>query len=157
MRDELTKDSTQEERSIYKAEVAAEAEAEGRNRGFDKMRVAIEGMVAEAFFNPKGMVLMDPDDPTVDIEALYQARGRQMRDLKMMNINCPLCKKTMAYELFINHTLPCMKKWYKLTDPTLRTFAGPQRSDLIIPAVQSTSIIGVPASADADAPVEETP
>lgn len=147
MRAELTKESTQEERRLYKAEVAAEAEAEGRNRGYDKLRVAIEGMVAEAFFNPKGMILMDPEDPTVDIEALYQARGRQMTDLKMMNINCPLCHKTLAYELFINHTGYCMIKRFKLTDPTLRNFAGPQ----------SSNIIGVPADAGAEASVKEVP
>ncbi len=145
MRSELTAQSTDEERRLWKRQAALEAEEEGRNRGHEKRHVDIEGMIAEAFFHPSRLVLMDPEDPTVDVNELYQGRKRQMIDPKLMSFNCPLCHKTMAYELFVAHAEPCMVKWYKTLDPTLRTFAGPQ----------SSNIIGVSATADADAPVEE--
>ena len=116
------------------------------NGRYTKRLVDIEGAIARAFFNPKAMVLMDPDDPTVDVNELYQRRGQEMTDLKLMNFNCPMCYKTMAYELFVPHVEYCFTKWYKLTDPSKRNFSGPQ---------QSTSIIGAVASADSAGEVKE--
>ena len=125
-------------------------ELEYINSKFPTRRAQIEGVIAQAFLNPKGMVLMDPEDPKVDVNALYQARGGQMLDPKVMNFNCPLCKRTMAYELFVQHVEPCMKKWYKLTDPTLRNFAGPQDARIIGATAEASSEGEVPDASKGD-------
>jgi len=144
---EITPTSTLEERKAYKEWVARTAEENGANHGHERREVQLRGAIAKAFMRPDLMVLMDPEDPKVDVNELYQRRGRQMLDPALMNFGCPLCKREMAYELFVQHAEPCMRKWYKTLDPTRRRFAGPQEP-------KSTTIIGAVASADSVAKVQ---
>lgn len=133
-----------------------------------KRNVRIEGVMAKAFFGKKNMFLMDPDNPTVDADALLRARHGAMLDPRHSNWNCPLCNRTMAFELFCAHAEPCARKWFKTLDPTLRKYSGPQDTEYTMPErdpipdseedpaekqypEKSTNIIGVVATATAEA------
>lgn len=112
---------------------------------YPKRDVEVEGALANAFFRADKMTLLDPDDPTVDANELYRSRGNKMLDARNVNWNCPLCHKTMAFELFAAHARPCAKQWFKTVDATKRRFTGAD-----IPQ-QSTAIGGVAAAADSGA------
>ena len=87
---------------------------------------------ASAFFtaNARGeMAVFDPDRPHVGPNELYAEMGGTT-DPRLMNHNCPFCRRTMAWDLFVAHMKRskegpgCFERWYKTVDPTFRRFTG---------------------------------
>lgn len=57
------------------------------------------------------MFLMDPGLPKEDPNDMLKRMGGNMTDPHRMNHNCPICNKTMNWELFCNHAEACYRKW----------------------------------------------
>lgn len=94
-----------------------------------KKNAIIRAESAVAFRGPaydaRNVFLFDPDQPHKDAEQIYREMGGQMLDPYAVNHNCPMCDRTMAWDLFRAHLMPCYRA-NRLTriDITKRKFAG---------------------------------
>lgn len=69
--------------------------------------------------------LMDPERPKADPNELLNLRRGEMVDPRRINHNCPICNRTMAWDLFKAHAEPCYRKWRKVKlDITRKVFRG---------------------------------
>lgn len=69
--------------------------------------------------------LYDPDKPMDNPDALLRARGGKLTDPRAVNHNCPICNRTMAWDLFQAHARPCYAKWRKVKlDISRKVFKG---------------------------------
>lgn len=100
---------------------------------------------AAVAFHRENIFLYDPDRPRVDPNDLYREMGNRLDDPAQMNHNCPMCHRTMAWEMFKAHAEACFVKWFHTMDATARKFAGAE--------VKSTNIEAVAASADGQSTV----
>jgi hypothetical protein len=102
----------------------------------------VEAATAQAHFprfGPATAFLLDTD--AKDPNDIYASQGGYT-DPRSMNHNCPLCERTLSYDLFVAHAQKCFTKWRNVKlNITRRTFAGA--------APQSTTIHAAPASASA--------
>lgn len=53
--------------------------------------------------------LFDDERPEMSADDLLAERGGKIKDTDV-NHGCPFCHKPMAYDLFVAHLLPCVKK-----------------------------------------------
>lgn len=87
--------------------------------------VTIHAETAVAYFGAHARAMLyDPERPKVDPNELLKELGGRMTDPRRVNHNCPWCHKTLAWELFVAHLVPCVTKWYKVQDVTNRRFTG---------------------------------
>ena len=69
--------------------------------------------VSAPAFRPENFIVFDPDQPQKDPNDLAAAMGG-LTDPNEMQHNCPGCHRTMEWELFKAHALPCYKQWRKV-------------------------------------------
>lgn len=74
--------------------------------------VTVQTPPATAVVDALRGMLYDPDRPQLDPNDLLRELGRVI-DPDSMNHNCPFCGKTMSWQLFIAHLVPCVTKWDK--------------------------------------------
>ena len=94
-------------------------------------------------FDPRNVFLFDPDEPHKSAEEIAREMGGKLTDPRTMNHNCPLCERTMTWELFRAHMGECYtrNRLVKL-DITKRKFAGAtphERRDALIHAVPAAA------------------
>ena len=76
-------------------------------------------------WRPDNFLLLDPEKPLANPNELLKLRRGRIADPRAINHNCPCCNRTMAWELFRAHALPCYRKWRKVKlNITHRTFQG---------------------------------
>jgi hypothetical protein len=101
----------------------------------ERKDVTIHSESAVAYFSARGRsMLYDPDRPKVDPNQLYAELG-SMTDPRLVNHNCPICHKTMQWDLFVAHAEGCMRRWYHTLDVAHRKFRGatPEAPDASTP------------------------
>lgn len=89
--------------------------------------------VRAAFAEETQEILFDPADPMRDPNELFAQLGT-MRDLDPRSIehNCPMCNRTLQFDLFVAHLIDnprtgyrgCLRRWYNTLNPSFRFFAG---------------------------------
>ena len=76
-------------------------------------------------FKRENFLLLDPEAPLADPNELLAKQGGRLDDPRTMNHNCPSCGRTMTWDLFRAHALPCYRKWRRVKlDITKRVFQG---------------------------------
>lgn len=104
--------------------------------------VLIHAETARAFFTPQARwSLFDPERPKADPNELLKELGG-MVDPRTVNHNCPLCNRTMQWDLFQAHALLCVMRWGHMLDPTLKKFTGvdlPERKDVTVSSVPASA------------------
>lgn len=110
----------------------------------ERRDVQVHSETAVAYFSASARnMLYDPERPAVDADQLMRELGG-MLDPRLVNHNCPVCHKTMRWELFVAHAEPCMRRWFKTLDVMHRSFPGAalERKDVAIGAVAATADAG---------------
>lgn len=106
--------------------------------------VTIHAPTAVAYFRNAGRaMLFDPERPTVDPDQLLKELGG-MTDPRLVNHNCPVCHRTMRWELFTAHAEACMRRWFKTLDIIHRKFPGAavDRKDVSVAAPAASADAG---------------
>ena len=87
------------------------------------IEIRLRSMLTQAMASGEP-VLFDPERPQLDPNALLRERGGRITDPASVNWNCPLCYKTMSYDLFVAHARGCFRRYGSLLDPTLKQYKG---------------------------------
>ncbi len=61
----------------------------------------------------KNFMMFDPDQPHKSAEQLAKEQGR-LTDPNEVEHNCPGCDRSMTWDIFQAHALPCYRKWRKV-------------------------------------------
>lgn len=92
----------------------------------DEIRsVRIGSKPSAPLFRRENFFLLDPDKPLADPNELLKLRKGELPDPNEILHNCPICHKTLSYEVFKAHLRPCYIKWRKVSlDITKKVFTG---------------------------------
>lgn len=86
------------------------------------------GHPSAPIFRRENFFLLDPDKPLADPNVLLKEQGGRLDDPRTINHNCPICNRTLAYDLFVAHLKGprgCYAKWRKVKlDITKKKFTG---------------------------------
>jgi hypothetical protein len=76
-------------------------------------------------FRRENFFLLDPDKPLADPNELLKLRKGELPDPNAILHNCPICHKTLPYDVFVAHARACYVKWRKVQlDITKKKFSG---------------------------------
>lgn len=91
----------------------------------------VKAPTALAAFQSGNFLLLDPDHPKGDPNELLRQQGGRLNDPRTMNHNCPVCHRTMTWELFKAHFREEYIKWRSVViDVTKRKFPGASPKDV---------------------------
>lgn len=76
-------------------------------------------------FRRENFFLLDPDQPKADPNELLKLRKGELPNPADILHGCAYCHKTMPWDVFAAHFLPCARSWRRVRlDITRKTFTG---------------------------------